>query len=94
MQKIVVNNRYGGFSLSDVGLERYRELSGRKTFDFFFDDLERDDPHLVEVVNELGVDANDWCSELKIIEIPDDVEWEICEYDGREWVAEKHRKWY
>lgn len=30
---------------------------------------------------------------LKIVEIPDDVEWEICEYDGLEWVAEKHRKW-
>ena len=30
---------------------------------------------------------------LKIIEIPDDVDWIIEEYDGAEWVAEKHRTW-
>jgi hypothetical protein len=28
-----------------------------------------------------------------VIEIPDDVEWEVEEYDGLEWVAEKHRTW-
>ena len=33
------------------------------------------------------------CSTLKIIEIPDDVDWIIEEYDGNEWVAEKHRTW-
>lgn len=33
--------------------------------------------------------------DLNIVEIPDDVEWEICRNDefGTEWVAEKHRKW-
>jgi len=30
---------------------------------------------------------------LKIVDIPDGVEWEIEEYDGMEWVAEKHRTW-
>ena len=29
----------------------------------------------------------------KIVEIPADVEWQIQEYDGMEWVAEKHRTW-
>jgi hypothetical protein len=28
-----------------------------------------------------------------VVEIPDGVEWEIAEYDGLEWVAEKHRTW-
>jgi hypothetical protein len=28
------------------------------------------------------------------VEIPDNVEWEIMEYDGTEYIAEKHRKWY
>jgi hypothetical protein len=32
-------------------------------------------------------------SELKIVNIPDDVEFQIEEYDGNEWVAEKHRVW-
>ena len=31
---------------------------------------------------------------LKMVEIPDDVEWEIADYDGKEWVAEKHRTWH
>ena len=36
---------------------------------------------------------NDGYSELKVVEIPDDVEYDIQEYDGNEWVAEKHRTW-
>ena len=31
---------------------------------------------------------------LKVVEIPDGVDWEIEEYDGEEWVSEKHRVWY
>jgi hypothetical protein len=45
-------------------------------------------------VKELGKNANTDYSELEVIEIPDDVQWEIGEYDGLEWVAEKHRVWY
>lgn len=56
-------------------------------------DVARDDPVLIQVVEELGEKANNRFSELKIVEIPDDVEWEIAEYDGNEWVAEKHRTW-
>jgi hypothetical protein len=32
-------------------------------------------------------------AELKVVEIPDDVQWQIEEYDGKEWIAEKHRTW-
>jgi len=53
----------------------------------------RDDPALVQVVEELGEESWGSYAELKAVEIPDDVEWEINEYDGREWVAEKHRTW-
>jgi len=56
-------------------------------------DLDRDDPVLVQVVRELGSDASGRHADLKIVEIPADVEWEIEEYDGQEWVAEKHRTW-
>jgi hypothetical protein len=30
---------------------------------------------------------------LKIIEIPDDIEWHIEEYDGLEHIDENHRTW-
>jgi hypothetical protein len=62
---------------------------------YFWDhDIERSDPLLVETVLTLGEKANHWCSNLKIVTIPDDVDWEIHEYDGREHIAEKHRTWY
>jgi hypothetical protein len=48
---------------------------------------------LVQVVEELGSAADGWASSLKVIEIPDNVEWKVEEYDGMEWVAEVHRTW-
>jgi hypothetical protein len=56
-------------------------------------DIQRDDPALVATVEELGAKANDRFSELKVVEIPDDVDWYIHDYDGLEWVAEHHRTW-
>lgn len=53
----------------------------------------RDDPLLIECVETLGERAFAALSELKIVSIPADVEFEIEEYDGREWIAEKHRTW-
>jgi hypothetical protein len=47
----------------------------------------------VAVVEELGARANGRHAELKVVEIPANVDWEIDEYDGAEWVAEKHRIW-
>ena len=54
---------------------------------------DRSDPDLVAVVEEMGKEANGFCAELKVIEIPDGVEWHISEYDGIEHVAEDHRTW-
>jgi len=56
-------------------------------------EIERDDPVLVEIVERLGSEANGRYSDLKIVEIPDDVDWDIMEYDGMEHIAEKHRTW-
>jgi hypothetical protein len=56
-------------------------------------DIERNDPILIQVVGELGKDANGECADLQIVEIPDGVKWTIEEYDGKEWVAEVHRTW-
>jgi hypothetical protein len=50
-------------------------------------------PKLIQVVEELGEKANGQFAKLRIIEIPDGVDWEIDEYDGSEKVEEKHRSW-
>lgn len=54
---------------------------------------DRSDKDLVEVVEKLGAEANGKYAELKVIEIPDNIEYQIEEYDGMEWIAEKHRTW-
>jgi hypothetical protein len=55
--------------------------------------IERDDPVLIETIEQLGEEASEEYSDLKIIEIPADVKWHIQEYDGEEWIAENHRTW-
>ena len=81
--------------MSDVAELRYRELAGVDFEDdkFHVSDIARDDPLLIKVIRELGPAADGLHAELKIVEIPADVEWQIGEYDGNEWVAEKHRTW-
>lgn len=59
----------------------------------FGDDIPRDDPLLARVVEEMGEAASGPMASLKVVEIPVDVEWEMQEYDGAEWIAEKHRTW-
>lgn len=56
-------------------------------------DIPRDDPDLIAVVREMGPAASGRHASLSIVSIPADTEWEIEEYDGLEWVAEKHRTW-
>jgi hypothetical protein len=57
-------------------------------------DIERNDPHLVQLVEENSELYSGRCAELAVVEIPDGVNYEIEEYDGREHVAETHRTWY
>lgn len=61
------------------------------TFEDFSQD--RSNPLLVHIVEELGKDSWGRCAELKVVEIPDGVDFEIDEYDGSEHIAEKHRTW-
>ena len=56
-------------------------------------EIERNDPVLVEVVEQLGDLANGHYSKLKVVEVPDDIKWYISDYDGIEEVHEQHRKW-
>ena len=89
--KIVINTCYGGFGLSKQALALFNERTGTvETYDFL---IKRNDPILVEIVEQLGESAGGFFSALKVVEIPDDVVWGIEEYDGNEWIAEKHRTW-
>ena len=56
-------------------------------------DIKRDDPLLIQVIEEMGEKANGACAELKIVEIPADAAWQIDEYDGSETVREPSRSW-
>jgi hypothetical protein len=89
--KIVINREFGGFGLSEDALDEYCERKGIN--DILLHDIPRDDPILVEVVEEMGSNANGRYSVLKVVEVPDEVNWVIEENDGLEWVAERHRTW-
>ena len=58
--------------------------------------FDRSDPDLVQVVETLGEKAGQGkYIKLKVVEIPDDVEWYIDnrEQGGGEYIAEEHRTW-
>lgn len=82
MTRVVINACYGGFGMSEEGAMLYEQLSG-KAFSRY---LQRDDPVLITVVQELGERASDNYSKLNIVDIPDHIEWTIKECDGKEWI--------
>jgi hypothetical protein len=89
--KIVINKCYGGFDLSEEAIVLMEELMGSPCY---VDSLDRTSDLLVYVVEHLGVAANSSHSELKVVDIPDGVIFDIEEYDGIEKVVERHRTWY
>jgi hypothetical protein len=48
---------------------------------------------LVALVRELGPAVNGEHARLKVVRIPADVDWQIENYDGKEWISEPHRTW-
>ena len=55
--------------------------------------LDRSNKELITVIEDMGEEVNGNYAELKVIEIPDGVEYEIDEYDGIESIHEVHRSW-
>ena len=80
--KVVINNCYGGFGLSERAVQRYEELSG-KAFPEMSWDVSRHDTVLVQVVEELGDESNGENAALTVEEIPGN-RYRIEEYDGIE----------
>lgn len=93
--KVVINSDHGVFCLSHAAIDYIKKKYNRVLDSYLSNDKNvRTDSVLIEVIEALGKEANGNFSNLKIIEVPDDVDWLIQEYDGREWVAEKHRTWH
>ena len=100
--KVVINKTYGGFSVTK---EVFKELNIKRngygflhSKDFGIDSKNsyqyRTDNRLIKAIQKIGEEASSGDhTELRVISIPDDVEWDIEEYDGAEWVAEAHRCW-
>lgn len=100
--KIAINTCCSGFSLSPevyekLGLEwdGYGMLNNKALGIESNDYLQyRSHPALIEAIEAVGEEAaSGFLSEIKIVEIPDDVQWEIQNYDGKETVHERHRSW-
>lgn len=79
---------------TDIG-EKWPGLNEiREPFlNLFCREINRTDKQLITVIKKIKEKANAPRSELKIIKIPDNVEWEIDNYDGLETVHEKHNSW-
>lgn len=95
----------GGLELNK-NLERWREaktknfcssfipiFSDDEKYCLYAHNVPRNHPKLIQCVEILGEEANGDHSKLKIVEIPDGIEYEIDEYDGKESVHEVHETW-
>lgn len=79
------------YSMSDEDRRSYNATWSTQTL--YSRQIDRGDPALVQAVEELGKKADGQHAALKIVDIPDGIEWDIMEYDGMEHVAQKHQTW-
>ena len=97
--KVVINSCYGGYGLSlkaceYLGLdEKEKELARKFGCSSAYCD-DRTNAKLVECVEKLGEEANGQFANLKVVEIPDGVKYDISDYDGIETIEECHRSWF
>lgn len=67
--------------------------SGPYSFGKYSSSIDRTDERLIKTIEKLGKKASGMCGNIKVIDIPDGIEYEIDDYDGFETVREKHRSW-
>jgi len=85
--RLVINQCFGGFDLSKAAKKRYTELSGNMPKDW--DNLERNDKYLVQVVEELGEEASTFLSDLAVVDVMNGALYRINYYDGLETIEYK-----
>ena len=73
----------------------YASLSGLVYSFDEYDDSARSNPRLIEAIEKFGAkNASSHYASLKVVEIPDDVDWYIYRHDqGHEIINENHRTW-
>ena len=92
--KVVINVRFGGFGLSQAGVKELGRRLGLEVEAIPFpEDIKRTNPDLVEMIEENASLYSGDHARLHVVEVPDDVQWHIHDYDGSEHVAENHRIW-
>lgn len=77
----------------DFGDYAYISNDDYEKYNLYLTEDHREDPVLIEVVEELGDKANSAYSNLKIVEIPDDLDYVIDNYDGIETLHQKVKEW-
>lgn len=100
--KIAVNKCFGGFEVSEAV---YAELGKKwdgyghlENSDFGIEDdnylAYRSHPKLIAAIEKVGeIAASGSFAKVRIVYVPDGIEWEIDECAGIETVDEKHRSW-
>ena len=91
---VAINCCYGGFSLSDKAVEELRKRIDdpkieKYSFESYNDVYTRHHPVLIEVIKELGEEANGPFAKIKIVYIEEKYKdhYSVKEYDGMESVS-------
>ena len=87
------NNGFIDYFTKDFGNRAYISDEDYKKYNLYLDDSYREDKILIEVVEKLGKLANTEYSDLKIVEIPNDLDYVIDDYDGIETLHQKVQEW-
>ena len=95
--QVVINTSYSNFAISRDAIlliqKKIKNPKAKSQINAYAFDNDRSNPLLVEAVQKLGDKANGLYTTLKIVEIPDDVEWRVDAVNGKEIIREKHRIW-
>ena len=95
--QVVINTSYSNFAISPDAIsliqKKIKNPKAKSQINAYAFDNDRSNPLLVEAVQKLGAKANGLYTTLKIVEIPDDVEWRVDAVNGKEVIREKHRMW-
>lgn len=87
------NSIFRHYFIKDMGDNVEISNEDYEKYCLYLKDGHREDPILIEVVEELGEKASGRFGDLKVVEIPDDLEYVIDEYDGIETLHQKVEEW-
>ena len=90
MIPVMYNTCYGGFSLSEAAITEYNRRKSPNTpkLNAMGMHIDRTDPLMIQIIREMGKQANGMCSDIRLDHIPPQYKnnYYIQEYDGTETV--------